>query len=70
MLPERLLVFLRFESARPGYQFQLGAMGVGYYWYGGKAGEAAAAAAKRAANSDDSESERCVWIMDILIVHL
>ena len=34
-----------FEGAKPGYQFQLGAIGVGYYWYGGKAGEAAVAAA-------------------------
>ena len=45
-----------FEGARPGYQFQVGSMGLGYYWYGGAAGQAAAEAAKRAHRGSDSES--------------
>lgn len=49
-----------FDGARPGYQFQVGSMGLGYYWYGGAAGQAAVEAAKRAQRSNrggESESE-------------
>ena len=53
-----------FDGARPGYQFQLGSMGLGYYWYGGAAGQAAVEAAKQAQRSNrgsdsdtDSESD-------------
>jgi|EP01043_Picozoa_sp_COSAG02_P060012 hypothetical protein len=51
---------LTFDGARPGYQFQMGSMGLGYYWYGGAAGQAAVEAAKRAQRTNragESESE-------------
>ena len=49
-----------FDGARPGYQFQVGSMGLGYYWYGGAAGQAAVEEAERARRSNrgnESESE-------------
>ena len=46
-----------FEGARDGYQFQLGSMGVGYYWYGGEAGRRAIARAKAQRADDSSESD-------------
>ena len=49
-----------FNGARPGYQFQVGSMGLGYYWYGGAAGQAAveeaAKGAHRSNGGSDSES--------------
>lgn len=41
-----------YDGARPGYQFQMGPMGLGYYWNGGVEGQAAVQAAKRAQRSN------------------